>query len=131
MAHASSLVSKTLVVAGGFKEITDLKSSDPGMDTSLLQAAHEEADTRLILHCIHTNGETVVVSARDTDVLVLLIAHFDKMQCTQLWMKAGTSKKPKYIPIHNIHQGLPSSQVEALLSFHAITGCDSVTACGP
>ena len=71
-------------MAGGFAQITDVKSSDPEMDTSPLAANHEEADTRLVLHCVNTNAETVVVLVRDTDVLVLLAAHFDKMPCTQL-----------------------------------------------
>ena len=123
----SSHTSKTLVVAGGFADITEVQCTDAQMDTTLLQANHEEADTRLILHAVHTNAETVVVSARDTDVLVLLIAHLDKMRCSQLWMKAGTSKKPKCIPVHTIHQGLSSCQVKALLSFHALTGCDTVS----
>ena len=122
-----SISPTTLVVAGGFPQITDVKSSDPEMDTSPLAANHEEADTRLVLHCVNTNAETVVVLVRDTDVLVLLAAHFDKMPCTQLWMKAGTLQKPKYIPIHILHQELPPCQVETLLSFHAITGCDSVS----
>ena len=79
MKSAPSHASKALVVEGGFNEMTDVKSSDPKMDLSLLRATHEETDTRIILHCIHSNAETIVVSARDTDVLVLLIAHFAKM----------------------------------------------------
>ena len=42
-------------------------------------------------------------------------------------MKAGTLQKPKYIPIHILHQELPPRQAETMLSFHAITGCDSVS----
>ena len=84
MTNAVSIAPTTLVVAGGFAQITDVKSSDPEMDTSSLQANHEEADTRLVLHCVDTNAEPMVVLVRDTDVLVLLAAHFDKMLCTQL-----------------------------------------------
>ncbi|KAL9960047.1 hypothetical protein ACROYT_G033445 [Oculina patagonica] len=40
------------------------------------------------------NAEFLVVSSQDTDVFLLLVSHFDKMSCKQLWMKAGTSKKP-------------------------------------
>lgn len=118
---------KLLVVAGGFADIREAKSSDPEMDTSPLAANHEEADTRIILHCANTNAQTVVVLVRDTDVLVLLASHFHKMPCTQLWMKAGTLQKPRYIPIHVLHQKIPSCQLKTLLSFHAITGCDSVS----
>ena len=83
---------QTIVVAGGFSEVTIVKSSNPTLDLSRLEADHEEADTRLILHCIHAHMESMVVYVRDTDVLVLLLAHYDKMRCTNLLMKADTSK---------------------------------------
>ena len=37
----------------------------------------------------------LVVQARDTDILVLLLAHFHRFQCKNLWIKAGTAKKTK------------------------------------
>ena len=51
------------------------------------------------------------------------------MTCTKLWMKAGTSKKRKYIPVHTICERLPFDEVdlESVLAFHALTGCDSVS----
>lgn len=116
-----------IVVSGGFAEATTAMSSNPSFEISSLQAEHEEADTRLILHCIHAKVKTIVVSARDTDVLLLLLAHFDKMTCTYLYMKAGTSKAPKYFPVHEIHKLLSADQLHALLAFHAVTGCDSVS----
>ena len=44
-------------------------------------------------------------------------------------MKAGTSKKPKYLPIHTIRERLKNSvsKIETILPFHAITGCDTVS----
>ena len=65
----------------------------PSLDLSRLEADHEEADTRLILHCIHALMESVVVSVHDTDVLVLL--QMDR--CLYLFMKAGTSKHIKCV----------------------------------
>lgn len=120
---------KTLVVSGGFQREDEVWTSDPELDIHLLEASHEEADTRLVLHCMHTDAESVVVSARDTDVLVLLLAHFPKMNCRKLWMKAGTSKRRKYIPVHDIRHNLPfsNSVFETLIPFHAITGCDTVS----
>ena len=120
-------VGKTIVVSGGFKECTAVKSSNKALGITLLQATHEEADTRIVLHCIHTNTDQVVVSSRDTDVLILLVAHFASMQCTRLWMKSGTAKKQKYLPIHDIHQQFQKSELDSLIAFHAITGCDSVS----
>jgi hypothetical protein len=95
---------KIVVVVGGLRDITCVKSSDPTLDTSALQSNHEEADTRLVPHCINIDADSSVVLSRDTDVLVLLISHFSKMKCTQLWMKTGTFKIPKYIPVHAAHQ---------------------------
>ena len=122
-----SPIDKTVVVAGGFSESTTAKSSDPTLDLTTLAADHEEADTRLILHCIHAHMESMVVSVCDTDVLMLLLAHYDQMQCQSLFMKAGTSKQPKYIPVHEIRKRVPDDQISTLLAFHAITGCDSVS----
>ena len=116
-----------VVKAGGFVEATTVKSSDPELDISFLRADHEEADTRLILHCVHARMETMVVSARDTNVLLLLLAHYDKMGCTRLYMKAGTWKEPKYFPVHAIREVLSADQIDTLLAFHAVTGCDSVS----
>ena len=116
-----------VVVAGGFAEANIVKSSDPDLEVSSLRADHEEAETRLIVHCIHTHVETIVVSVHDTDVLLLLLAHYDKMKCTRLYMKAGTSKAPKYYSVHEIRMLLSADHVDTLLAFHAITGCDSVS----
>ena len=52
---------QTMVVAGGVSEATIVKSSDVTLDLSMLEADHEEADTRLILHCIHAHMESMVV----------------------------------------------------------------------
>ena len=99
------------------------------MQLDSLKGRHEEADTRMILHCVHTNAASVVVVARDTDVLILLLAHFSKMPCARLWMKAGTMKNRKFIPIHAIHAELQFTQstLESILPFHALTGCDTVS----
>ncbi len=79
-----------VVVSGGFAEATTVKPSHPDLEVSSLSADHEEAYTRLILHCIQAPMDTIVMSARDTDVLLLLLAHHDRIGCTHLYMKAGT-----------------------------------------
>ena len=63
----------------------------------------------------------VVVAARDTDAFILLLAHFEKMSCPKIWMKAGTSKKQKYIPIHTIAAHLDSSLLGSLPAFHSVS----------
>ena len=90
-------------------------------------STHEEADTRLILHAIHCQFDTVAVSSRDTDVLLLLIAHFKRMQCQNLFVMLGTSKKRRYIPIKEVFNNLSRGSVDSLLPFHALTGCDTTS----
>ena len=120
---------KTIVVSGGFREEQTVKCSNPNVNLHVLEAYHEEADTRMIVHCMHANFNSVVVLSRDTDVLVLLVAHVNEMACVKLWMKAGTSVKPKYIPVHTICETLAPSQEDLtnIIPFHAITGCDTVS----
>ena len=118
----NSTKSPVIVVAGGFSESTTVK-----FDVSSLRADHEEGDTRLILHCIHAHMNMIVLSIRDTDVLLLLLAHCSRIDCTRLYMKAGTSKASKYLPVHEIHQNLSVEQLDTLLASHAVTGCVSVS----
>jgi len=83
----------------------------------------------MILHCVLSDAKFLVVSCQDTNVFFLLFSHLDKMSCKQLWMRAGTWKKPKYLPIHKICERLKEiiPEVETILSFRAITGCDTVS----
>ncbi|CAH3166947.1 unnamed protein product [Porites lobata] len=126
---AGAPVNKIIIVSGGFQDEDTAKCSRPTINIRALRGFHEEADTRIILHCIHSDAEFLVVACQDTDVFCLLIVHIDKMRCKQLWMKAGTSKKPKYLPIHTIRERLKNSvsKIETILPFHAITGCDTVS----
>ncbi|KAG1671244.1 NEDD4 family-interacting protein 1 [Nymphon striatum] len=116
-----------MIVAGGLG--LEVETTDPEIEISMLRSDHEEAETRVVLHCIHASSQHIVVSARDTDITIVLLAHFDSMHCEKLSLKAGTSKKPKYIPIHEIRNTLSFEQpvLDALLAFHAITGCDTVS----
>ena len=60
-----------VVVADGFVEATIVKWSDPTLGLSRIEGDHEGADTYLTLHCIHALMKSMVVSVRDTGVLVL------------------------------------------------------------
>ena len=119
---------KCIVVAGGYEDEEEVECSDKTKELDSLRAKHEEADTRIVLHCLHTDADTIVVSARDTDVFVL-VAHFHKFNCSFLWLKAGTSNEPKYIPIHTVCSDLLRGPTfsQALLTFHALTGCGTTS----
>ncbi len=118
---------KEVVVAGGFREECMVKSSKSVTDLAPLKSTHEEADIRLVLHAIYCQFDTVVVSSRDTDVLLLLVSHFPHMQCRHLWLMSSMSKKRRYIPIKDVFDNLPKGSTESLLPFHALTGCDTTS----
>ena len=114
-------------MAGGFEEGTESRSNNSSTDLIQLRPTHEEGDTRLILHAMNCKLKTVVVSSKDTDVLVLLLAHFQHMQCEQLWMMSETVQKQRHIPIHEVCKTLPQNSEKSLLAFHALTGCDTTS----
>jgi len=117
-----------VVTGGGFSNATDARSTR--RETVRLHGNHEEADTRLILHsceAVSEGYERLVVMCSDTDVLLLLL-HFMPTRAAQVWMVSGTSKKRKCYPIHAVSDKLPQPVRENLLSFHALTGCDTTSA---
>jgi len=108
---------KIITVSGGFSNEEQAESSSPDINTEELEAHHEESDTRMILHCVKSRASGIVVAAHDTDVFILLLTYFEKMSCPKIWMKAGTSKKQKYIPIHTIAAHLDNSLLGSLPFF--------------
>lgn len=94
-----------------------------------LQATHEEADTRIILHACHaisSGYKRVVVESRDTDVILMMIYHLGYL-AADVWMASGTSKQRKCYPIGRIAETLPRPVVNSILGFHALTGCDTTS----
>ena len=94
---------------------------------SHLQATHEEADTRILLHAVDAEAkgyQRLIIQCKDTYVLVLLLV-FAHQLSPEVWMKAETAKKPSYIKVHDIK--LPNEIINGLLSFHSITGCDTTS----
>jgi hypothetical protein len=91
---------------------------------------HEEADTRLFLHAVHTANQghhSVTIRSVDTDVLVLAIAAFQFLSLHELWVAFGVKDKFRYIPAHSIARSIGDQKARALPFFHAFTGCDTVS----
>ena len=86
---------------------------------------HEEADTLMI--CLAAKASQLCPNAElvfftpDTDVLVLAIAHYDK-----LCKKTSISMVSGIIDIQPIWRALGKEKVQALPIFHAFTGTDNV-----
>lgn len=86
------------ITADGFEEETKVASSQ-GSDMEQLQSFNEKADTRIILHAeaYYMDGyEWIIVSCRDTDVLVLL-THFAGQLKGELWMRTGTRQERRCV----------------------------------
>ena len=95
-----------------------------------LQSNQEEADTRIILHAAHAAEEgysAVVITAGDTDVLVLCLAFSADISCP-LFQKCGTKNKVRYLDNTKLRQALGYRVCTALIGMHAYTGCDTVSA---
>ena len=92
-------------------------------DETKLSENHKEADRKLILHACDAaeiRYDWVLVIYRDTYVLLVNL-----MPVVEVWMIAGTAKKWKFNPVHELSQRLTQSVKDKLLSFHALTDCDT------
>ena len=92
---------------------------------NLVPCNHEEADTRIFLHVKHTASQfsKVLIKSVDTDVVVLAISLFDKLNVSELWIQFGVEKSLKNIPVHEVALSIGSPQCHALPFFTAVTGC--------
>ena len=115
-----------IVISGRF-DYPERVASPAGINVSHLQATHEEADSRILLHAVDATAkgyQRLIIQCRDTDVLVLLIVFAHRLS-PEVWMKTGTAKKPRYIKVHDIK--LPNEIINGFLAFHSITGCDATS----
>jgi len=118
------------------KECLCLQSEDgrtvttsPALD---LVSDHEEADTRIILHCLYashhsTSGSAIIVHSPDTDVFVLLLHYSDRIPQTLLFY-TGSGINRRLVLVHKCAKELDSDICAALPAFHAFTGCDTTSA---
>ena len=52
---------KVVVAAGGFVDEREVQPSERAIDLSALKATHEAADTHLIVHCVNSSLDNIVV----------------------------------------------------------------------
>ena len=113
----------------------DALSNHPEFSLSEISpCSHEEADTRVFLHAkdaVQEGFKTVMISASDTDVLVIAVATFSQLQelgLQELWLAFGQGQNLKWIPVHELTSTLTPERHSGILFFHAFTGCDTVSA---
>ena len=91
-----------VIVAGAFDDPTEVRCSDDSMDVRHLYSTHEEADSRIVLHVLDCELPSIIVSARDTDIIVLLLHHSDKFRHKTVYVTVGTAAVRKYVNIGEI-----------------------------
>ena len=123
----ADLCTKTVLMTCDTDVVQFGKSVDTG---EISPCSHEEADTRLMLHCLHAamhGMRRIVVRTVDTDVVVLAIAFFDRLSVEQLWIYFGVGRHTRLIAVHDVAAVLGPQKCHALPVFHALSGCDTVS----
>ena len=102
---------------------------DEVMNAEYLNCSHEEADTRILLHCksAATENEAIVIVCEDTDVLILAIAYADEVG-VPIYRKRGNHSRTRYVHVNAITRVIGNKIATSLPGLHAFTGCDSVSA---
>ena len=102
-----------------------------------LECNHEEADTRLFLHCLYAarhqpSSSTdrapypALIKSPDTDVFVIGITMAEHIGAEVLF-HTGRGNNTKTLSISKISSHLGPHVSKALISLHCFTGCDSVS----
>ena len=83
---------------------------------------HTEGETAIImgLSTLMLQDKRVVVYGSDVDLFVLLLAHYQNIDCLEIYMKSLSG----YTCITAVRDFLGGDVAAALLPFHALTGCD-------
>ena len=68
-----------------------------------------------------------MVRTLDTDVVVIAVAKFQYVFLSELRIEFSVGKHLKYLPAHDISRSIGEGKSQALLAFHAFTGCDQTS----
>jgi hypothetical protein len=112
---------------------TEVKCSSFVDTTLIAPCTHEEADSRMLLHCHHAaeqGAKQIALRTVDTDVVVLAVSSFPDLNIDKLWIIFGVGKNVRVIPVHEIAASLGIDRTKSLPVFHAFTGCDTVSSFG-
>ena len=120
---------KELVVTDG-EQVLYVPSQN---DLHLLSpCSHEEADMHMLLHVAHAaqhGQQRIIIRTVDTDVVVLALMVSQTLPAnTEVLLAFGTGKSFRYLAAHRMSSCLGSDRSLALPMFHALTGCDTVSA---
>ena len=125
----SSATGKIIVVTSA----EDIRCSSIINTEFLSPSNQEEADTRIFLHAKHAavDGHGLIsIRTVDTDVVVIAIHVFRKLNIEELWVEFGTARNKRWLPIHEYVASLGDDVCAALPFWYAFTGCDTVSSFG-
>ena len=92
--------------------------------TTVFKCNHEEADYRLVFHAVRSDKDVVVV-AKDTDVLILLVWAYNNFSIKHQWFMQYDTEK--FANISMICTFLGEKLCRTLPLFHALSGCDTTS----
>lgn len=97
-----------------------------------LFSSQEEADTRIILHCMHIRDTepdktTILVRSPDTDVMVLLMKYSRQISRPVLF-DTGVGNRRRLLSVDDIVHQKGENICAILPAFHCLTGCDTTSA---
>ncbi|GFO21905.1 hypothetical protein PoB_004841000 [Plakobranchus ocellatus] len=95
-----------------------------------LYSYHEEADSRIILLCLHASQqpttERVIVRSPDSDVFHLLLPFCDAIS-KPLIFDTGSGNNRRQLNITDLATTMSKQLRDAIFGLHAFTGCDSTS----
>ena len=96
------------------------------------QTIHEEADTIVVQQAINVSqaggtGVQITIRADDTDIFVLLLHFYDKLDCSSTIYMESPKKDRTKLDIQSTARK-HKSLLPDILAIHALSGCDSVAA---
>ena len=100
-------------------------------DTDDLRSNQEEADTKIVLHCLHiavhsSSDSTITVRSPDTDVFILLLKYAQNITQTVLF-DTGVGNKRRLINIQSVIKDVGKALCCILPAVHAFSGCDTTS----
>ena len=84
----------------------------------------EEADILIVLHCVCTPSDFVLIAARETDSIVRLCAHQHRSSSKLLYV---TMENQQYLNIGTLAGILGCQMCDSLLIFHSLAGYDTAS----
>ena len=95
-------------------------------------SSHEEADTRIILHCNDADANlpessVILVTSPDTDVFILLLRFVRHIKQTVLF-DTGTGDKRRLVNVQAVAKDLGDEINLALVALYPFKGCDTTSA---